>query len=183
MASTSRMTTKDGRDYYNIRVRMGRQGATLSMRWYVPDGWSQKAIDRELAKVAADFERRCKAGEVLTTFLLDIQAQGQAHSSVVRLYAVLSGFFKAAYLDDTISKNPMDKVQKPTPRKDELKREGPEAYTESELAFILDCLQAEPLKWRALVSLLIETGIRRGECCGVKEGVARLIGGAERDRD
>lgn len=240
MASTRRLTAKDGRDFYEIRVRMGRQGATLSMRWYVPDGWSQKAIDRELARVAADFERRCKAGEVLTraqnreeaarealerakiktvrqyaeqvyfpqkavvvsrrtlasykwtfekyvfpaplcgmlmeevtpaqltAFLLGIQAQGQAHSSVVRLYAVLSGFFKAAYLDDTISKNPMDKVQKPTPRKDELKREGPEAYTESELAYILDCLQAEPLKWRALVSLLIETGIRRGECCALR---------------
>lgn len=240
MASTRRQTTKDGRDFYVIRVRPGRGQPTYSRRWYVPEGWSQRAIDRELSKVSAEFERRCKAGEIETraqekerlereaieqakiktvkqyaeevflpqkaitlakrtitsykwTFekyifpapigsilmeevtpaqinalLLSLQAQGQRHSSVVRLYAILGGFFKAAYLDDTIPRNPMDKVQRPAPRKDELRRDGPEAYTEAELTYILECLQKAPLKWRALVSVLVDTGIRRGECCALK---------------
>lgn len=183
---------------------MGRGRAELSTRWYVPEGWSKRAIDRELAKVAADFERKCKAGEVLTkaqerepqeqkerertkiktvkqyaeqvyfpqrkitlsnktrenekwTFgkyifpeigemlmaevtpaqitalLLKIQVKGLAHSSVVRIYAVLGTFFKTAYIDDTISKNPMDKVMRPKPRKNEVKKDEPEAYTEEEV--------------------------------------------------
>ena len=66
MPSATRMTTKDGRVFYKIRCHIDRDRPALSMRWYVPEGWSQKAIERELAKVAADFERRCKAGEVLT---------------------------------------------------------------------------------------------------------------------
>jgi hypothetical protein len=65
MASMRKKTTKDGRDYYEIRVRPER-GKELSRRWYVPDGWSKRAIDRELTKVAAEFERQVKAGEVLT---------------------------------------------------------------------------------------------------------------------
>lgn len=239
MAFTRLRTTKDGRDYYEIRVSMGRGRAELSSRWYVPEGWSKKVIDRELTKVAAEFERKCKAGEILTkaqekekrrneeqerakiktvqqyaeqvyfprkkivvsrktlandkwTFkkyifpvlgellmeevtpaqitalLLGIQAKGLAHSSVVRIYAVLGTFFKAAYLDDTISKNPMDKVLRPKPRKEEIKKEEPEAYSEEELRYILECLKKEPLKWRVYISLLIETGIRRGECCGLQ---------------
>ena len=66
MASTRLQTTKSGNRYYEIRVNMGRGRSQLTTRWYVPDGWSQKAINRELAKQAADFERRCKAGEVHT---------------------------------------------------------------------------------------------------------------------
>ena len=66
MASTKRMTTADGQVFYKIRVHISRDRPTLTMRWYAPAGWSQKAIDRELAKVAADFERRCKEGEVLS---------------------------------------------------------------------------------------------------------------------
>lgn len=38
----------------------------ITRRWYVPEGWSQKAIDRELASVAAEFERQCNAGEAIS---------------------------------------------------------------------------------------------------------------------
>ena len=37
-----------------------------------------------------------------------------------------------------------------------------------EVRHILSCLDKEPLKWRVLVRLLIDTGIRRGECCGLQ---------------
>ena len=66
MASTRRKTTKSGAVFYEIRVKASREVPELSKRWYVPEGWSQKSIDRELAKVAAEFERQCKAGEILT---------------------------------------------------------------------------------------------------------------------
>ncbi len=66
MPSTRLKQTKDGRPYYEIRVRVSRDKSELSSRWYVPEGWSRKAIDKELTKQAAEFERKCKAGEVLS---------------------------------------------------------------------------------------------------------------------
>jgi integrase len=73
-----------------------------------------------------------------------------------------------AYMNDEIPRNPMDKVERPKPRKDEARKVDVEAYTEEETAYILECLEKEPLKWRVLMELMIDTGIRRGECCGLK---------------
>lgn len=239
MPSTRKMINKAGQEFYEIRVSRGRGSAPLSTRWYPPEGWSQRAIDRELAKVAAEFERRCQAGEIISraerkeqahqaqlaaakiqtlqqygervfmpaktisisensrnsfqgvldhwiypalgdlklpevtpaniaALLLSMQAQGKAHATVIKCYTVLNSLFKMAYLSDTIPKNPMDKVERPKPRKDETKRDDVEAYTVEEVRHILSCLEREPIKWRALVRLLIDTGIRRGECCGLK---------------
>ena len=66
MPSTRKMTNKAGDSFYEIRVSRGRSAAPLSMRWYPPTGWGQRAIDRELSKVTADFERRCQAGEIIS---------------------------------------------------------------------------------------------------------------------
>lgn len=239
MPSIRRRTTKDGRDFYEITVSRGRSLPRLFSRWHPPAGWSQKAIDRELAKVAAEFERRCKAGEIvsrsekhqqeaqeaaeaaliqtvkqyservfmpaktvtmsensrasfqsalatwiipaigdkklpdvtsadLSALLLDIQARGKAHATAVKVYTVLRGLFKMAYLSDVIQRNPMDKVSRPVPRKDEIRETEAPALTVDELRTVLEALEGEPLKWRALVHLLIDTGIRRGECCGLR---------------
>lgn len=62
----------------------------------------------------------------------------------------------------------MDKVERPKPRKNELKDAGVEAYTVEEVQRIFTALESEPLKWQALLRLLIDTGIRRGECCGLR---------------
>ena len=66
MPSIRKKTNKSGRDFYEITISRGRSQARLYSRWYPPEGWSQKAIDRELAKVAAEFERRCQAGEIVS---------------------------------------------------------------------------------------------------------------------
>lgn len=66
MPSTRRKTTKNGKTFYEIRVSRGRGQSYLSTRWYVPDGWSKKTIDRELKKAAAEFERQVKAGEIIS---------------------------------------------------------------------------------------------------------------------
>lgn len=64
MASIKLRSTKAG-DYYEIRVKpVGKP--EYSKRWYIPDGWSKRRIDKELATVAAGFERRCNTGEVET---------------------------------------------------------------------------------------------------------------------
>ncbi len=211
MAYTRLKTTKNGKRFYEIIVSRGRSKSQLSRRWYVPDGWSQKAIERELAAVAAEFERQCDAGEVIsraelkereekeaeeaakvltlrqygdwvfmpaktitmsengragyqgaldvwiypalgayklpdispaqiTALLLDMQAQGKAQATAVKVYTVLKGIFKMAYLSDVVQRNPMDKVQRPKPRKDEVKSDQPEAYTATEVKQIVNCL-------------------------------------------
>ena len=239
MPSTRKKTTASGREFYEIRVSRGRGKAYLTRRWYVPEGWSQKAIDRELAAVSAEFERQCDAGEItskaeqraladeqaakaakiltlkqygervfmpakavtmsengrasyqgnldrtiypalgafklpditsaqISALLLDIQASGKAHATVIKAYTILHSLFKMAYLGDMIPKNPMDKVERPKPRKDEIQPTEPQAYTAAEIKQLFDILDAEPLKWRALVHLLIDTGIRRGECCALR---------------
>ena len=239
MPSSRKKTNKAGQEFYEISVSRGRNKSRLTSRWYVPDGWSQKAIDRELAAVSAEFERQCDAGEVvsradqreqatqraaeaakiltlrqygervfmpskavtmsensranyqnyldkkiypalgdiklpeitpaqISALLLDMQSDGKAHGTVIKAYTILHSLFKMAYMADMIQRNPMDKVERPKPRKDEIKAEGVEAYTVAEVQQIMESLAAEPLKWRALVHLLIDTGIRRGECCALK---------------
>ena len=66
MASTRKLTTKDGRVFYEITVSRGRNKARLTKRWYPPDGWGKRAIERELAAVAAEFERQSDTGEVVS---------------------------------------------------------------------------------------------------------------------
>ena len=239
MPSTRKRTTKDGTPFYEISVSRGRGVSRLTSRWYPPHGWSQKAIDRELTRVAAEFERQVKAGEVVTraekreeehrqamaeaqiktlrqycemvfmpalaircaentresyagnlriwiypavgeiklpeitaaqisALLLAMQSQGKAHGTVVKTYTVLQAVFKMAFMTDVIERNPMDKVERPRPRKGEKKVAAADAYTAKELQYILSCLNDEPLKWRTLVRLLADTGMRRGECCGLQ---------------
>lgn len=239
MAYTRKQTTKSGAAYYEIRCQISRDAPEYSTRWYVPDGWSEKAIQRELAKQAAEFERRCHAGEVktkkqqkaereeakrladaiqtvkqygervfmpaktvtisentragfqsvldlhiypvigdmkmpdvtsamLSALLLDFQATGKAHGTVIRVYTILSLLFKMAYMNDVIQRNPMDKVLRPKPRKDEEKQTDVEAFSAEEMRYIFKCLDAEPLKWQCFVRLLAVTGVRRGEACGLE---------------
>lgn len=239
MPSTRLKTNKTGQAFYEIRVSRGRGKSYLSTRWYVPEGWSQKSIERELAKVAADFERQVTSGEIISrkeqhelnlaaaqeaakvqtlqqyaetvflpaksvsvsenarstyqgnldkwiypalgllkmpditpanisALLLDMQAQGKAHSTVIKIYTILNSLFKMAYMTDVITRNPMDKVERPKPRKDEIKGAEIAAYSVEEVQNILASLEREPLKWRVLLRLLIDTGMRRGECCGLR---------------
>ena len=69
----------------------------------------------------------------ITALLLDIQATGKAHATVIKVYTVLHSLFKMAYMGDMIDRNPMDKVERPKPRKGEAKTEAPAAYTAEEV--------------------------------------------------
>ena len=242
MASTRLEYTKDGRPFYKIRVRISRERPTLVTRWYVPEGWSDTAIKRGLSRAVADFESKCRDGEIIsrseqkeieaeearkaaieaakiqtfkqygervfmpakaittaektreyyqgalnnhlykafgdiplpdltsaqiTEFFIKLQESGLSHSTIIGIYVTLNQLLKMAYNDDTIDRNPIDKVQRPRQRKDEQKREI-EAFTSDELKRINTCLESEPLKWRAMIRLIEDTGIRRGEACGLR---------------
>lgn len=237
MASIRKRQRKDGSPYYEIRVSQGRGKPYLSRNWTPPSGWSEKSIQRELAKVAATFEQDCRAGLILsraeqktlaqqqaqtlsqiptlkeygervfmpaktvtiaentrssfqscldnniypclgdlklpdispaqiTDCLLQLQASGKAHATVIKNFTVLSLLFKMAFISEVIDRNPMDRVQRPRHRKDEVKPTA-SACTTTEVQQILSLMQDEPLKWRVYVSLLADSGLRRGEACGL----------------
>lgn len=66
MASTRLRTAKDGRPYYEIRCHARGRGGEKSARWYIPEGWSEKAIQRELSKQVTAFESSFLSGNILT---------------------------------------------------------------------------------------------------------------------
>lgn len=106
---------------------------------------------------------------VITKLLVDYQRRGYAHASVVKLYNILNGIFTMAFLDDSIKLNPMLKVKRPAPRKDEKKQEeGDKALTVQELSRVLSCVSQEPLKWQGYINLAADSGARRGELCGLQ---------------
>ena len=65
MASIRLQKAKDGSQYYEIRCHKRGRGEK-TMRWPVPVGWSEKAIQRELARQASVFENKFLSGEILT---------------------------------------------------------------------------------------------------------------------
>ena len=236
MPSIRKQTTKAGKVFYEIRVHPGRRRPELTTRWYPPATWGERTVERELARRAAEFEQKCRSGEVvsrkerktqaaqqqdagkaltvrqfgeqvfmpaktvtcaentrysfkltlqkhvyptlgdaelrqvtsgqLNALMLDFQKTGAAYSTCLRFYGLLHLFFKTAYLQDFLTADPMEKVQRPKPRKEEA-RPSAKAYSVEELRYILECLEQEPLPRRALVRLLIDTGIRRGEAVGL----------------
>ena len=90
-------------------------------------------------------------------------------ASVTKIYTILNLVFKKAYIeDDAIPQNPMDKVAKPKARKDESRTDGVEAFTEDEVNRIMAMIDTEPLMWKAYIKVLIYTGCRRGEACGLQ---------------
>lgn len=126
-------------------------------------------LEKHLFPILGDQLMTEISSAMVKQLLLDFQKNGHAHASVIKLYNILNGIFRMAYGDETIPINPMLRVERPSPSKDEkVIDESEKAYTINELRHILKSLENEPLKWRAYVNLMADTGLRRGECCAVQ---------------
>lgn len=264
MASITQRKTQNGTSYL-IRVSRGRdsegkQRTPYTTTWTPPEGWSAKAIERELNRVAGQFEADCNAGKVftkeerreqeqrqkaeeerirqeeerkvtlrkyaletfmprkaatfsdnaidsytrtfirifkylgdlkmeeikpldITNFITALQITEKvmqptkagtivtdkplSYSSIIKHYVVLHSLFTEAYRDDAILINPMDKVERPKPRKGEKEAEIKKLKVD-EARRLLKLLEAEPLQWQAIIRLMLDTGCRRGEICGLR---------------
>ncbi|MGN0360361.1 MAG: tyrosine-type recombinase/integrase [Hominisplanchenecus sp.] len=242
---------------YQIKVSRGRDKVTgkqltpYTMTYTPPEGWSARAIEKELQKTAGEFEAACNRGEILTkeeqkekliaerkaeelakreeelhptfkkysetylaekkpTFaagtyenykhaleracktlgdkklhdieMLDIkkyftamQTKGAneltgkpyAHKTIVKHYIVFRSMFANAVENGVLKYSPMATMKRPKPRKDEAPKEAV-VYTEEQVSYILECLEKEPLVWKALTLFAIDSGCRRGEIIGLK---------------
>ena len=126
-------------------------------------------LDKHILPVLGDVLLVEVSPAMISKLLVDFQRAGYAHATVVKLYNILNGIFEMAFLDDSIPMNPMLKVKRPAPRKGEQpKEESDKAYTVKELGYILACAAREPLQWQTYIALSADTGLRRGECCGLQ---------------
>lgn len=258
MASVTPRKNKAGEIIsYQIKVARGRDKLTgkqltpFTTTYTPPNGWSKKAVERDLIRFMGEFEAACKRGEVLTKeeqkeqaqkqaeqtrkeqaeeqkkptfnqylkvfiqekavslsattiqsykqslkrpaaifgetkmedidylmvkkFITDLQATQRSktnkkpltHGTIVTYYTTLHTIFESAVENGVIEQNPMQRMKKPKARKDEIQKEAI-VYSENEIAYIMDCLNKEPLKWKALVLFMIDSGCRRGEVAGLK---------------
>ena len=126
-------------------------------------------LDKHILPVLGDVLLVELSPAMIQKLLVDFQRAGYSHATAVKLYNILNGIFEMAFLDDSIPMNPMLKVKRPAPRKAEQpQEESDKAYTVQELAYILSCAAQEPLQWQTYISLAADTGLRRGECCGLQ---------------
>lgn len=239
---------------YQIKVSRGRDTLTgkqltpYTTTYTPPEGWSKKAVERDLIRFMGEFEAACNRGEILTKeeqkaaaaqmveerkrqqeeqrqkptfseyveiflqekaatlsatsvqsyrqslkapvavfgnrkiedisfldvkqYITDLQTgKGRKkplkHGTVVTYYTTLHTLFESAVENEVIKENPMQRMKKPKARKDEIKKEAL-SYDVEQIAYIQRCLENEPEKWKAIISLLIDTGCRRGELAGLK---------------
>lgn len=91
MASCKLMSTKDGRRFWKISVSRGHGKSPYTTRFYWKDGWSERYALREMKKAAAEFERKCSAGEIMNRAQLQeqkrIEAAEAAKLKTVKQYA------------------------------------------------------------------------------------------------
>lgn len=128
----------------------------------------RQILDKHILPTLGDVPMAEITPAMLENLLLAFQKKGYAHSSVSKMHMILGGIFKSARKDGTVSTNPMELVDCPAARKDEhVQDESEKAYTVQELNHILDCLGNEPLKWQTYIHLVSDTGLRRGEACGL----------------
>lgn len=129
----------------------------------------QMFLDKHIFPVLGDVLLTEVTPAMISKLLVDFQRAGYAHATAVKLYNILNGVFEMAFLDDSIPMNPMLKVKRPAPRKGEQpKEESDKAYTVQELGYILSCAAQEPTQWHTYISLAADTGLRRGELCGLR---------------
>lgn len=128
----------------------------------------QSQLDRWIYPALGDLKMPDITPANISALLLSIQKQGRSYGTCKLICAVLSSLFKMAYMSDVVDRNPMDKVSRPKHRKGEVKVTEPESYTAEEVQRILASLEHEPVQWQAVIRLIIDTGIRRGECLGLQ---------------
>ena len=115
-------------------------------------------------------------------YITDLQDKsGMKYNTYNRHYTILRLMFEAAVDDGTLAESPMRDLKRPRKSKDEKLADNnidDKAYDETEVAHILECLNNEPLKWRALMIFMLDSGCRRGEVAGLKWENVDLTTGA-----
>lgn len=103
-------------------------------------------------------------GIQIQKFLMYLRTEKNfAPQNVHHHYRTLKMIFSFAAKQEVIQKNPMEKVDAP-----KLHRKKVDALSQEDAAAFFTALNTCPLEFRCMLHLLITTGLRRGECVGLK---------------
>lgn len=97
------------------------------------------------------------------TFKVERDLRPLSNKSLLEYHRCVHTILAQAEREMLIPYNPAEKATPPKETRKEVNYFQPD-----ELCRILDALDAEPIKWRTIVNLLIVTGCRRGESAGLK---------------
>lgn len=131
------------------------------------------AIERA-GEVFNDYKLKDITPYMVKEYLSSLQGEGGnlrngkklAYKTYVKNYGILKSFFQSAEDSEIIDRSPMAKIKHPKRPKDEPAKKH-DVFSEKQVAYILECMQQESLKWQAVVSFMLESGCRRGEVVGL----------------
>lgn len=139
-------------------------------------GYTQKAL-AEYSGVSETTLRQCMNGKTVSkstadkiTAALDKKdlfapADGNsrlADTTIIKYHRVLSSILTSAVQWQVIPSNPCGRVKPPHVDY----KEAP-ILNEHQLSELINCLNDEPLKYKTAIMLILYTGLRRGELCGL----------------
>lgn len=93
----------------------------------------------------------------------DLKDGKLSDTSIKYCFRVLSSMLQDAVEWQLIDINPCTKVKRPRSRRHKVK-----LPSEQDIAKLLEALRDEPLQYRTLIYLAVDTGLRRGELMGLK---------------
>ena len=86
-----------------------------------------------------------------------------APKTVLHHHRLISSILDKAVKWQVIFSNPCDRVEPP-----KVERKEAKYLDEKQAADLLACLEREPLQYRAMITLFLYSGMRRGELCGLE---------------
>lgn len=100
--------------------------------------------------------------EVDTLFTMDSKKEPLSTKTILHHHRLISSILETAVKWQVIYDNPARRVEPPKVQKKEA------SYLDNEEALrVVEALVAAPLKWRTIIMLLMHSGMRRGEACGL----------------
>jgi site-specific recombinase XerD len=155
-------TIASTRDYWTLHLRsQGRAPRTVATYLRALD-----RLDAFLAERGMPRELRAIRREHLEAFIVELQARGNQPATVSIAFRSLRPFWSWLVDEDEIDRSPMDKMRVPS-----VPINPPAVLREEEVTRLLaTCKGTDFIARRdlAILSLMLDTGIRRGELAGLQ---------------
>jgi site-specific recombinase XerD len=170
-------------DSYRLSLRAGNKSpATIKTYLAALEQFRRFLAERGMPRVLPAIRR-----EHLEAFVVALQDAGQRPATVSVAYRSLQPFFKWALGEDEIAASPMERMTPPI-----VPEEPPAILREAEIKAIFNACSGVDFDARrdtAIIRLLLDTGMRRGELAGLKvddidldQQVAIVMGKGRRPR-
>lgn len=118
---------------------------------------------KHIAKESAEKIAAAMGTKLTTAFTLERDMEPLAAATVLAYHRTLSAVLTKAVQWGYLNTNPADRAEKP-----KLGRKEAAYLDEADARRLLELLQGEPIRWRALITFDLLSGLRRGELLGLR---------------